>query len=223
MGFEGDAVVLQHRDDAPAGVLIDALVAGGFTPTTVRVDRGQSLPGPEAVKIAVALGNDSSAADLSRPWVLTELDWLRRADRAGTPILGIGFGAQALAVALGGAVQPALRPRHGWVWVASSSPESVPSGPWLAWDEEVIRLPPRAQLVAHDRVGPQAFRAGGHLGVQFHPEVTPQIVADWVANRPRNSLDAQGILEVTSREYATASAAARRLFSTFVSTVRQPR
>lgn len=223
MNFQGDALVLAHRDDAPAGVLIDALVAGGFTPLTVRVDRGEPLPDPEALRLAVALGRESWVADLKRPWVLTEVDWLRRADRAGTPILGIGFGAQALAVALGGGVQPALRPRHGWVWVASANPQSVPSGPWLAWQEEVIRLPPGAQLVAHDRVGPQAFAVGGHLGVQFHPEVTPEIVADWVATGPSNSLDAQGVLEVTSREYATASVAARRLFSTFVSTVRQLR
>ena len=56
----------------------------------------------------------------------------------------------------------------------------------------------------------------GHLGVQFHPEVTPKILCDWVTAGRAASLDTQGVLEVTSREYATASAGAHRLLSTYI-------
>ena len=41
------AVVLQHRDDSPGGLLIDVLAAAGFRSSTVRVDRGEPLPDPE--------------------------------------------------------------------------------------------------------------------------------------------------------------------------------
>jgi GMP synthase-like glutamine amidotransferase len=80
----------------------------------------------------------------------------------------------------------------------------------------VIRLPDKATVLAHDPVGPQVFGAGRHLGVQFHPEVTPEIVGDWVSAERAEILDAQGILEVTSREFAAASAASYRLLSTYL-------
>jgi GMP synthase (glutamine-hydrolysing) len=209
------AVVLQHRDDAPGGLLIDVLAASGFRSTVVRVDRGETLPDPGAFTLAVTLGCDGSDGDRAGR-LATELDWLRQADQAGTAVLGVGFGAQALAVALGGGVQRAPRARYGWLWLSTSSPGWISSGPWLAWQDDVIRLPSRARLLAHDRVGPQAFLAGGHLGLQFHPEITPKILGDWIAAGRAPSLDSQGMLEVTSREYAAASVAAERLLTTYI-------
>ena len=209
------AVVLQHRDDAPGGLLIDVLSANGFRSTVVRVDRGESLPEPGSFTLAVTLGRDGSADDPDSG-LASELDWLREADRAGTAMLGVGFGAQALAVALGGGVDRAPRARYGWVWVSTSIPRWISAGPWLAWQEDVIRLPVGARLLAHDDVGPQAFMAGGHLGLEFHPEITPKILRDWIVAGRVSSLDSQGMLEVTSREYATASVAAQRLLTTYL-------
>ena len=67
----------------------------------VRVDRGEPLPEPEAVSFAISLGAEA-AADDELEWIATELAWLRAADRADKPVLGVCFGAQILAVALGG-------------------------------------------------------------------------------------------------------------------------
>jgi len=210
------AVVLQHGDDAPGGVLVDVLAATGFRSTTVRVDRDEPLPDPSAVTLAVTLGRDGAVDEWNAHWVDTELDWLRRADRDGTPVLGVGFGAQALALALRGGVERASRPRHGWVWISSSIPGWISPGPWLAWQEDAIRLPPNARLLAHDPVGPQAYMTNGHLGIQFHPEITSKILGAWIAADQTPPLDTQGVLEVASREYRTSSAAAHRLLSTYI-------
>jgi GMP synthase-like glutamine amidotransferase len=212
---EPTAVVLQHREDAPGGLLMDVLAGQGFSRRTVRVDLGESLPDPAGFRLAITLGSDG-LVDGANSGSAAEIDWLRRADRAGTAVLGLGAGAQALAVALGGTVDPAPTARHRWVWVSSDTPGWIASGPWLAWRDAVIRLPPATTLLAHDPLGPQVFAAGGHLGVQFHPEVTPKILADWVTAERGHGLDAQGLLEGTSREFATASAAARRLLSTYI-------
>jgi GMP synthase (glutamine-hydrolysing) len=214
----GRALVLQHRDYAPGGVLLDALGAHGLQPTTVRVDRGEQLPEPGSIRLAVVLGSDGSVNPGGRGWSDTELDWLRDADRAGTAVLGVGLGAQALAVAMGGGVEPARQPQRAWVQVSTAVPEWIAPGPWLAWHEDAIRIPPKAGLLAHNRIGPQAFRLHRHLGVQFHPEVTPEIVSSWVA-RSDVTLDVQGILEATSRDFRTASAGAHRLFSAFIGSV----
>jgi GMP synthase (glutamine-hydrolysing) len=229
MGPAGDAagssaVVLQHRDDAPGGLLLDALAAAGFRSKTVRVDRGEPLPDPASFTLAATLGCDDAVDGHSTGSSETERDWLRQADAAGTAVLGVGSGAQTLALALGGGVELAPRARHGWVWISSSIPGWISPGPWLAWQEHVISLPPKAHLLAHSPLGPQAYSVRRHLGVQFHPEVTPKILCDWVTSARAPSLDTQGVLEVTSREYVTASAGAHRLLSTYINSLaRRPR
>ncbi len=40
-------------------------------------------------------------------------------------------------------------------------------------------MPPGAAELAHSDVGPAAFALGPHLGVQFHPEVTTEVIAAW--------------------------------------------
>lgn len=81
----------------------------------------------------------------------------------------------------------------------------------------MIRLPPKARLLAHDPVGPQAsYMTKGHLGVQFHPEVTAEILGGWIGAGYTSAVDTQGLLEVASREYRSSSAAAHRLPSKYI-------
>jgi len=94
-------------------------------------------------------------------------------------VLGICFGAQALAAALGGCVHKLARPEVGWVTVRSNDDERIPSGPWLAWHEDGFTLPPLGYELASNAFGVQAFCHCRHLGVQFHPEVDAAIVSDW--------------------------------------------
>lgn len=61
-------------------------------------------------------------------------------------------------------------------------PESFPV---FQWHEETFNLPREATLLAHgDAVKNQAFRPGSAVGVQFHPEVTMEIVSAWVKDLP---------------------------------------
>jgi GMP synthase-like glutamine amidotransferase len=98
-------------------------------------------------------------------------------------VLGICFGAQALAAALGGSVVPLARPEHAWIELRAEDPSVIPPGPWLALHEDAVELPESGHELARNRFGPQAFGIGPHLGVQFHPEVTPAILARWVADK----------------------------------------
>jgi hypothetical protein len=64
-------------------------------------------------------------------------------------------------------------------------------------------LPDAARLIADSPAGPQAYLLGRSLGLQFHPEVTPQIMDDWVSAY-RHELDGEGVdpdelLEETER------------------------
>jgi len=215
-----DLLVLQHQDDAPVGLLGGLLAAraaaGGAAARTVRVDAGE-LPAPSAASRIVVLGADASAVGTgSQPWVAEEVLFLRRAAFAGVPILGICFGAQVLAAALGGGVHRLDAPQIGWISVPSTDPQALPDGPWLSWHEDAVTPPPRSRVVAQDDVGVQAFAAGPHLGVQFHPEVTPAIVDGWIDADGRDLADrvyAPDELRAATAENAPAAARnALRLF-----------
>ena len=80
----------------------------------------------------------------------------------------------------------------GWLPVRSLVPELVPAGPWFQWHFDSFTLPPGATLIAESDAGPQAFVAGRSLGLQFHPEVTTQIMDDWV-RAYRHELDGDGV------------------------------
>jgi GMP synthase-like glutamine amidotransferase len=200
----------------PTVQLVDVLHQRGLNPVLRRVSETPRLPDPRSLPIVVLLGADCFGSD--RAGLDAELDWLREADRAGTPILGIGHGARALAAALGGAVGPAERGHRGWALVDTAAPHLVPAGPWLAWQHDVMLLPPEAELLAHNRLGPQAFTIGPHLGVQFHPEATPRSAAGWV-KRDRTRVDFHDTLTGTTRDPAAARVCAQRLFSAFIDTI----
>lgn len=114
-----------------------------------------------------------------QPWFQREVALIRDADQRNIPILGICFGAQALAVALGGSVQRAPEPEIGWFTIATTDEDLIAPGPWFEWHVDAITVPPGAHVIATSPVCVQAYTLGRHLAVQFHPEVTSVNVGDW--------------------------------------------
>jgi len=196
-------LVLQTQADAPPGLLEPWAERHGLTLRVVRVDRGEPLPDPGELDFAIALGSDKSVVDGGLRWIKHELAWLREAVAAGLPVLGICFGAQALAAALGARVYRLPEPEIGWIEVSS---DVLPTGPWIAWHEDAFELPEGAEALARNDTSLQAFACGRHLAVQFHPEATVAIGADWDKDG-RHGLD-EGPGEA-------AAEAAARLFDAF--------
>jgi GMP synthase-like glutamine amidotransferase len=209
-------LVLQTQDNCPPGLLCDWAGARGLELDVLRADRWRDLPDPSGYSFGVALGSQASLAGAPPEWVSEEIAWIRRADAAGVPVLGICFGAQALSVALGGSVTRLRTSEYAWIRLSTRHPCRVPSGPWLALHEDRIGLPPLADELARNDFGPQAFGIGTHLGVQFHPEATPSMLRRWVVDREDVPADVgTDLIAGTEKHSRPAAAAAIDLFDGF--------
>jgi GMP synthase-like glutamine amidotransferase len=164
-------------------------------------------PDPTALDAVVALGSDHSVHAARAPWVGEQVAFLRAAHDAGVPVVGICFGGQALAAALGATVSRAPETEIGWIDVEG---DDGFGGRWFTWHEDVFDLPPGAEELARAASGPQAFAVGASVGLQFHPEVTPAIVEDWLAGEPSAVADPESMRAETT---GTVAAARERAFA----------
>ena len=209
-----ELAIIEHQPDAPAGVLAEWAVERGHRIEVVRVHAGDAWPEPDGVDRAAVLGSDRSVHDDPPPWLGEELAWIRALVGAERPVLGLCFGGQALAKAMGGAVRRSERPEIGWVDVTGEV-----AGTWFAWHFDTFVAPPGARELGRTPAALQGFASGPHMGLQFHPEVTPAIVDDWISVGGRDldsqRLDAAAIRADTAREAARARTAAYTLFDTW--------
>ncbi len=208
-------VVVRHHGVDSAGFIGDAFEARGAALAVHLLPDDGPLPALDGVDHVVVLGAVSSVND-PEPWIAAELAWLRAADQAGVPVLGICFGAQALCAALGGRVEAMDRKEIGWTLVDSLDHDVIPVGPWLEFHGDRCLLPATATVLARNDAGIQAFRIGRHLAFQFHPEVDGPQLKRWLdaggdKDAERLGLDPGQFLADTIREEPAARARADRL------------
>jgi GMP synthase-like glutamine amidotransferase len=175
-------IVVKHHEIDDAGFIGAAFEALGADLEVHLFPDDGPLPRLDGADHVVVLGAVWSVYDRDSigRWIDAELDWLRAADAAGVPVLGICFGAQALAAALGGRVEPAPRPEIGWTMIEPADPELIEPGPWLEFHNDQCIVPPNATVLARNELCVQAFAVGRHLAVQFHPEVDGAQVRRWL-------------------------------------------
>ncbi len=172
-------VVREYQADAPAGLIGEWLDARGISWRVSRPVDEPTLGGAGAI---ISLGSSMSAYWQEPAWIASECELLAHTADTGVPVLGICFGAQVLARALGGRVAPAATPEIGWVQPESDQPQLT--GPYLTWHFDAITPPPGADVLATTPHAVQAFTRGRAIGLQFHPEVTPAIWHDWGEQDP---------------------------------------
>ena len=124
-------LVIRHHEEDSAGLVAAAFEAHGAEFSVHMFPQDGPLPAVDGTDHVIVLGAISSVYDdgPARDWIAAELDWLRHVDEAGVPVLGICFGAQALAAALGGGVEAAARKEVGWTVIDSVDPGLIPPGP----------------------------------------------------------------------------------------------
>jgi GMP synthase (glutamine-hydrolysing) len=198
--------------------------------------KGARLPDPGEVAGVVVLGGvmnvDQTAA---YPFLLPERDFLQAAVAADIPLLGICLGGQLLARSLGARVPRARAPETGFFPLHPT--EEARADPLFScfrdgdrmfqWHEDAFELPASASLLlSAEGVPNQAFRTGERAwGVQFHPEVTPELLDAWLDATPEEELAerwgrTRADLRAEAERYLPSQGRrARELFGRFASIV----
>ena len=167
--------------------MFEALLAPhmpGLTIETVELYSGATLPDPASLEAILITGAAAGVYD-DTPWMQPLFEFIRAAAAAATPQIGICFGHQAIAKALGADVTKSGKGwgigRHDYQiearpdWLGDSKAASFALG--VSHQDQVQSLPPGARAVAGSDFCPYAaidYPAATAISFQGHPEYSPE-------------------------------------------------
>ncbi|MEV0671866.1 type 1 glutamine amidotransferase [Mycobacterium sp. NPDC050441] len=226
---------LRNDHTATEAMLADVFTECGFDIDTFDVVAPErdadpacevAFPDPTDYDVIVPLGARWAVYDetLRNSWVEAEMAMVRRAVEAGVGVLGVCFGGQLIAQALGGSVTRSPAPEVGWYNVDSDDEQVVPGGRWFQWHFDRWTLPAGATEIARTPAASQAFVLGTALALQFHPELDSELLEVWLAHEgdgPVAGIDrSPDELRLQTREFIDdAAARLRTLVRGFLSRV----
>lgn len=182
---------IQHDHVSPTGPVGERFRERGFETSEILVVSEANFGSPNVAfkfpdfndyDVLVPLGAPWGAWDDAciGNWLTPEIEWIKAAIDAGKPVLGICFGGQLIARAMGGSVAPGPKGEIGWTSIWSDREDLVGNGPWFQFHYDRWQLPPGAIELARNPVASQAFIYGSSLAVQFHPELNAAGLKGWL-------------------------------------------
>jgi len=197
----------------------------------VRVYADEAPAAPAAYSAAIITGSPANVTD-HEPWSERTAGWIRDAMDAELPMLGICYGHQLMAHALGGRVDYHHAGREVGTWIVRQTaagrddaflrdvPEAFAAQ--LIHEQTVVEPPPGALVLARNAHDPhQMLRMGARaIGVQFHPEFSAPVmrayfsVMDETLRKERGDVDA---LAAAVADTPSASGLVRRFLQMYAS------
>jgi len=188
-----NVLAVVHGVDAPPGSFGEVVRERGHRLETWSAASGTPLPKSGFDAVMLFGGAMHADQEAHHPWLRDEHAFIEGLLATEMPTLGVCLGAQLIAKAAGAVVAPATEPEIGWLEVEladGAAADPVLSGlphrfEAFQWHFYAFDVPAGAHELARSRVCSQAFRLGAAAwGVQFHPEVTREIVAGWAGESP---------------------------------------
>jgi GMP synthase (glutamine-hydrolysing) len=161
------------------------------------------------------------------PWIEALLDWVREAVDRGLPHLGVCYGHQVLAAALGGTVEAMdgfeigyheVR-RVGGSRLLADLPDRVTV--FTTHGDAVTALPPGAEPIAENEWSNHGFELGRVSTVQFHPEYDLETAEAVTRSKDLDDATIEAALDTITEANYAAACEAKRLFDAFTGYVRE--
>jgi GMP synthase (glutamine-hydrolysing) len=174
---------------------------------------------------AVVITGSRASVYWDEEWIPSLLDYLAAADDRDVPMLGVCFGHQALAAALGGRVDDMGEYELGYRSVTHAGGDDLFEGidetftVFTTHSDAVVELPPGADRLAENDYGLHAFRRNHAWGVQFHPEYDVDTATEVTRGKDLSEARIQSVLDGITPENYDAACEAKRLFENFVAYV----
>lgn len=193
---------LAIRDKYPGGypLMFEHLfgaVAPDMTFETVALEKGDALPDPETLEAILITGSAYGVYD-DVPWMRTLKEWIGFAAEHQVPMIGICFGHQVIADALGGDVRKSDKGwglgRHTYqierhpFWM---TPDADQFSVGVSHQDQVLSLPPDAEVLAGNAFAPHAALVYGRapiISFQCHPEFDDDFLRNLYEARRGNPL-----------------------------------
>jgi len=184
------ALIIMHVESEGPGTLGTFVESQGMQPAFARLYAGDDLPqdlsGLDAV---ISMGGPMNVYEEDEyPFLRDETLFLHKAVSANMPVMGICLGAQMIAKASGALVTKSPQKEVGWCKVSLTEEgrgdilfQGLPDElDVLQWHGDMFHIPEGGTLLATSDACPhQAFRIRNAFGLQFHVEVTPEILSQW--------------------------------------------
>jgi GMP synthase (glutamine-hydrolysing) len=230
------AAVLRHAETVGLGNFAPVLKSRGYEVEIVDMFVGdgaekvaEALSRVAEAELLIVLGSTAGVYEADRhPFIAPEVAFVRERLTAERPILGVCFGAQVIAAALGEQVRPGGTPEVGYHAVTptaaglDSPVRHVASTPMAQWHGDTFDLPAAATLLASSAAyRNQAFGIGEWLlAVQFHPELTDAMHEEWLgadaAYLERHGFDAEELRAARERHGAAMQRSSARLLGEYL-------
>ena len=189
--FVMNVLIIKHVEQEGPGLIKYCLKQENIPYQILSLNLSEHLPKPDDFTHIVILGGPMNVYEEDRyPFLKNEDLFIKEAIQRGKRVLGICLGAQLIAKALGAKVFKAPAKEIGWYNVSltkigSNDPlfSDLPKlFPVFQWHEDTFEIPKAAKLLATSTSIPhQAFRYGENAyGLQFHLEVTEEMIQEWV-------------------------------------------
>jgi GMP synthase (glutamine-hydrolysing) len=219
-------LVFQHDPYDGPGYLGEAFLRRGARLTTIRLDDGETAPDIAPYDMLLVMGGTMNVYQEDKyPWLVKETQAIRQAVQEDQAVLGVCLGGQLLAKALGAQVHLGSATEIGLIPITLTvAGESDPLFKGLSqveaveWHDDTFDIPNGAVALARsDTCVHQAFRFGPRAyGLQFHPEVSPVMLAQWIKSAAEGSIDGLSFLRALESKAGALQVQAERLVDNFI-------
>jgi GMP synthase-like glutamine amidotransferase len=228
--MKGKILVVKHTESEDAGSLGEYLKRMGWNIHTVELSKGEKLPNSfKDISACIMMGGPMNVYEEDKyPFLKDEYFFIKDILKKEIPFLGVCLGAQLLAKSCEAKIKKSPVKEIGWynVNLTIDGKEDIlfkglsDKINVFQWHEDTFDLPKRGILLA--RSSPfinQVFKIGENTyGLQFHIEITPELIRDWLRSVKDINIKKR-IIKETFKRYLLCKEQANIIFNNFLNII----